>query len=198
MAGERLLSYQVIVVSEDPTNNGYILKPLVAAILNGCGKPRARITILANPRTQGYEHAKSLLKNELIARYKHANLLLFLPDADGKNRAGEFAALEEQGRIHGTKLLCCAAKEELEAWLLAGHTDKITVPWAEVRGDVSVKETVFEPFLAEYGDSRQPGGGREGLMRTTLTNYQGLKVKCPEIADLELRITQLIATEVGS
>jgi hypothetical protein len=198
MAGEYRLSYRVVVVSEDPTNNGYILSPVVAAILSACGKPRARVSVLANPRTQGYEHAKALLKDELIERYRHVDLLLFLPDADGKDRAREFAALEEQARVNGTRLICCAAREELEAWLLAGHLDKLDIPWSQVRGDSSVKETVFGPFLERFGDARQPGNGRETLMRSTLKNYDGLKARCPEIAELEVRIKATITLQEGS
>jgi len=188
MVGEHRLSYRVVVVSEDPTNNGYILGPLVGALMSACGKPKARISILANPRTQGYEHAKALLRSELITRYKFVDLLLFLPDADGKDRAAELAALEAQASQVGTKLLCCAAREELETWLLAGHNDKLDLPWPDVRANTSVKEAVFEPFLEQYGDPRQPGAGRENLMRAAVVNYAGIKAKCPEIAQLEERI----------
>ncbi len=31
-------------------------------------------------------------------------------------------------------------------------------------------------------------------MRSTLKNYAGLKVRCPELADLELRLKNLLAT----
>jgi hypothetical protein len=35
------VSFKVLVIPEDPTNNGYILKPLVEAILADAGKPGA-------------------------------------------------------------------------------------------------------------------------------------------------------------
>jgi hypothetical protein len=55
-------------------------------------------------------------------------LFLFLPDCDGmhQGRADLFANLESK---HGPKLICCAAVEEVKAWLLAGYLDKIDRPW---------------------------------------------------------------------
>ena len=78
------MSFDVLVIPEDPENNGYILRPLVSRILAECGKTNAKVTVLTNPRTKGYEHAKALLLNQLFERYRHMNLFLFLPDADGK------------------------------------------------------------------------------------------------------------------
>jgi hypothetical protein len=193
LAGERIVSFTTVVVAEDPTNNGYILKPLVTAVLKSCGRPRAKVSVLSNPRTTGYEHAKQLLKNELIERYKFVDLLLFLPDADGKDRSLEFQALENQAHVVGTKLICCAAAQEVETWLLAGHIDKLQESWMQIRLNSSVKEDVFQSFLAANGDQRLPGGGREQLMIETLGNYAGLKSRCPEIEELEKRIRDLFA-----
>ena len=36
------MSVQVLVIPEDPTNNGYILKPVVQMVLAEAGKPSAR------------------------------------------------------------------------------------------------------------------------------------------------------------
>jgi hypothetical protein len=119
------------------------------------------------------------------------NLILFLVDADGKDRSGEFAALEREAADRGVRLLCCAARQEVETWLLAGHRDKIPARWQEVQAEVSVKERFFEPFLREHGNLRAAGGGREELMIRTLGNYQALLQLCPELADLERRIRLL-------
>ncbi len=91
------------------------------------------------------------------------------------------------------KLLCCAAVEELETWLLAGHVEKLRRPWAQVRSDISVKENVFLPFLKEFGDSRRPGSGREELMGATLDNLSGLFARCPELEKLRDRIDRTLA-----
>lgn len=186
------MSFRVVVVPEDPRNNGYILHPLVVRILSECGKPNARVTVLTNPRAKGYEHAKQLLQDQVLDTYSHQDLILFLPDADGNDRSAEFERLEAQAREEGVTLLCCAAAQEVETWLLAGHTERLTQPWSEIRDDASVKENVFRPFLEKYGDSKRPGGGRDLLMNQTLSNYRGLTDRCPELRNLENRICQLI------
>ena len=187
------MSFTAVIVAENPRNNGYLLTPLVQRILTACGRPNARVQVLSNPRTNGYEHAKDLLRSELIARYKFVDLLVFLPDADGKDRSREFEDLEAQADREGTSLVCCAAREEVETWLLAGHVDRLAVPWHNIRSDISVKENHFEAFIREFGDQRRPGAGREDLMRETLSNYEGLKARCPELSDLEERLRTLIA-----
>jgi len=93
---------------------------------------------------------------------------------------------------HGPRLIGCAAVEEVEAWLLAGHIDKLDRPWAQVRADTSVKEHVFNPFLTTYGNPDRPGGGREELMQQTLTNLRGLLERCPELARLQERICEAL------
>jgi len=187
------LSCRVLVIPEDPTYNGYILRPLVSRLLRECGKANARVQVLTDPKVQGFEHACASMP-EICDRYAHYDVLLFLPDADGRDREGLFAQLEA---VAGPRLFCCAAEQEVEAWLLAGHTEKLREKfgrsWPEVHADVSVKENVFSRFLKEYGDSNQPGGGREGLMQQTLGNFRGLLDRCRELADLQERLRKALA-----
>jgi len=185
------VSCDVLVIPEDPTYNGAILKPLVSRILEDCGRPRANVAVLANPKVAGFEHAVAMLPR-VIERYAHLNLLLLLVDADGKDRAASFQNLEVEAAERNSRLICCAAKEEVEAWLLAGHLSKLDRPWADVRMDVSVKENVFQPFLEKYGDRRRPGGGRDLLIKEALMNYQGLLQRCPELQQLRDRIYQTL------
>jgi hypothetical protein len=186
------LSFKVLVIPEDPFNNGHLLKPLIKRMLAQCGKPRAWVKVLDDPRAQGYEHAKALLRAQVLADYHFMDLLLFLPDADGKDRAAEFSALEEEAKRSGVRLLCCAAQEEVEVWPLVGYRDRLGRLWPEVRTDVSVKENVFLPFLAKHGNPKAPGGGREQLMAETLKGYDALLRLCPELAELERRIREVL------
>lgn len=190
MVGGSAVSFNVLVVPEDPTYNGYILKPLVERMMLECGKPNSNVVVLTNPKASGYEHAKTLIVDAVIDRYVHFNLLLFLPDADGKDKRSEFQYLESTAGHRGVRLFCCAAVEEVEAWLLAGHVDTLQGTWQEIRSNTSVKEDVFQPFLRTHGDSKRAGGGRDLLMRTTLENYAGLLGRCPELSDLQARICQ--------
>jgi hypothetical protein len=186
------MSYKVLVIPEDHTYNGYILKPLAKKMLIACGKPNADIRVLENPRAAGYEHVKELISSQILDRYSHFDLLLFLPDRDGKDKSAEFKNLEEKAAGKGIKLLCCAAVEEVETWLLSGHLDKINKSWPEIRSDVSVKENIFDNFLFQYGDSSRAGSGRDLMMQETLHNYNGLINRCPELLDLQQRIRAII------
>jgi hypothetical protein len=189
------VSFNVLVVPEDPTLNGYILEPLIDRILRECGKPSARIEVLRNPRAKGYDHAKTLIEGGLLDRYKHMHLILFLPDADGKDRSAAFRSLEATANQAGLTLICECAVQEVEVWLLAGHTEKLEQNWQEVRADLRVKETIFWPFLKRYGDSRRAGGGRDLLMQETLNNYGGLLARCPEVKALQNRICAAVAAK---
>ena len=182
------MSFRVLIIPEDPTYNGYILKPLVERLLAEVGKPNARLTLLTNPKLSGYEHAVRSIQEDLPQRYAHFDLWLFFPDAD---RAVNLEALERASAQRGICLRCCAAQPEIEAWLLAGHRQRLRLKWSEVRVHSRLKEEVFQPFLREHGDPRSVGGGRETLMRETLANYRGLLEVCLELKDLETRLRQL-------
>lgn len=189
------MSVKILVIGEDPTNNGYILKPLVEKLATECGKPNAKVTMLNSPRTQGYEHAKGLLRDEIVVDYKHMSLLVFLPDADGKDKSHELRGLEEAAEAQGVRLICCAAREEVETWLLAGYYDELGLSWSDVQSNTSVKEEVFEPFLRRRGNGRVPGGGREELMRNALSSsYAGILKRCPELAELKRRICEVLSS----
>jgi hypothetical protein len=188
------MSFKVLIIPEDPTNNGYILKPLIKRMMKECGKPNAQVDVLSNPRVQGYNRAKTLMSESIFESYAHIDLLLFIPDADGKDRSREFAILEKEAREKGAKLLCCAACQEVEAWLLAGHLDKLDKRWSEIRADPSVKEIFFADFLSRNGNPKAAGGGREGLMLQTLENYRGLLDRSPELKDLQTRIQNLLCS----
>jgi len=184
------VSFRVLVIPEDPTYNGYILQPLVERMLSELGKPNAHVTILTNPKLNGYPHAVSAIRGDLIDRYRHFDLWLFLPDGD---RAGDLRPLERELTEQGIHLFCCAAQPEVEAWLMAGHRGQLSILWGEVREHRRLKEDLFEPFLTESGDARNPGGGRERLIRETLANYRGLLSVCPELADLENRLRAFLS-----
>jgi hypothetical protein len=188
------MSLRVLVIPEDPTHNGYILKPLIERMLTEAGKPHAQVVVLTNPKVGGYNHAVGTLRRSLSALYGHFDLWLFCPDAD---KAGDLGSLEGEVARLGVRLLCCAAKPEIEAWVLAGFRDEIGVPWAEVLTHPRLKETVFEPFVRLHTDPRSAGGGRLLMMRRTLENYRGLLAVCPELQVLENRLRKALE-EIGA
>jgi len=182
------MSFRVLVIPEDPTYNGYILRPLAFRMLEEAGKPNARVMILTNPKLGGYDHAVAAIKDDLVERYGHFDLWLFMPDAD---RAANLGSLEILLSEKEVCLRCCAARPEVEAWLLAGHREHLNVKWSDVASHPRLKEDVFEPFMKQHGDPRSAGGGREALMRETLSNYRGLLELCSELKDLDSRLREL-------
>jgi hypothetical protein len=89
--------FGVLVIPEDPTYNGHILKPLCERLLEAAGKPRANIKILTDPKVSGDADAKAKILSEIPEAWDHMDLLLFIRDADGKDRSAEFARLDQHG-----------------------------------------------------------------------------------------------------
>ncbi len=186
------MSFKVLIIPEDPTYNGYILKPLIGRIMESASKPNAFIHVLTNPKLNGYEHAKASLEG-VCERYRHFDLFLFIPDNDcSKSRQAALNKLSEKLRRDGHKIICVAAAEEVETWFLSAHKQKIAADWQTIKQDCSVKETHFYPFLQQHGDN-SPGGGREELMKEGLKRFKSILALNPELKFLIEEIKKLIA-----
>jgi hypothetical protein len=187
------VSLRVLVVPEDPTHNGYILRPLVQALMAAAGRPRALVTVLSNPRLTGFDHALRALRDELPGKYRHYDLWLFMPDADRATPAA-MAALEADLQRQGIRLLVCAAQPEVEVFACVAHRADLGMTWDQARTHGRFKEQVFEPLLARHGDKRRAGGGRDQLMAASLARFQALLQLCPELRTLLDRIGQQLQT----
>ena len=118
------MSIRVLVIPEDPFNNGYILKPLVDAVLADAGKSLAKTMILSNPRLRGYDHALKAIREDLPERYGFWDLWIFFPDAD-RAKPDAMQALETDLLAKGITLLCCPAQPEIEIYCCAGQHSKV-------------------------------------------------------------------------
>jgi hypothetical protein len=185
------VSLRVLVIPEDPTDNGYILKPLVQALMAAAGRPRAIVNVLSSPRLTGYDHAVRALKGELPGRYAHYDLWLFMPDADRASDAA-MAALEAELHAQGIALLACPARPEEEIFACVAHRAELGLHWSEAREHRNFKEQVFEPLLARRGGTRRPGGGRDMLIAASLGSFQAMLQFCPELARLLGRIREQV------
>lgn len=181
------MSFTVLVIPEDPTFNGHILKPLTKAIVADAGRPAARVTVLTNPKLGGYDQAVKAVRTALAERYRHMDLWLFFPDAD---RASDKAMrdLEAAVATRRINLLCCIAQPELEVYACAAFRGEILQRWEDVRRHPRMKEEIFEPLLATHGDSRRAGGGRDRMTEASLENLPLLFQLCPELRTLRDRI----------
>ena len=181
------MSFQVLVIPEDPLQNGYILKPLVQAIMRDSGRPAAKVTVLTNPRVRGYDQAVQAVRDELAGRYHFMDLWQFFPDAD---KAGSKAMqdLETDVAAKGITLLSCAAQPELEIYACAAFRKDIPISWDEARNHPQMKEKIFEHLLKKHGDPRRPDKGRDRMIRQALENLPLLFKLCPELQRLRNRI----------
>lgn len=144
------MSLRVLVIPEDPTWNGYFLKPLAKALLADAGKPNAKVKLLENPHVGGFEQARTAIQDELPDRYGFYDLWLFLPDADVAS-ADAMRDLETDLQSRDIPLFCCPAQPEVEIYACVAFRDELRVSWEEARTHVRMKEEVFEPLLREHG-----------------------------------------------
>ena len=79
------MSCRVLVIPEDPTLNGHILKPLVKVLMADAGRPSARVRILENPRVQGYVQALQVIRDPLPNRYRSSRCTSSRCSAKGRN-----------------------------------------------------------------------------------------------------------------
>ena len=73
------MSFSVLVIPEDPQQNGHILRPLVRAIMRDVGRPNAKVGLLTQPRVRGYDQAVEAIRTELYAGYGFMDHLVVLP-----------------------------------------------------------------------------------------------------------------------
>ena len=153
------MSFNVLVIPEDPVLNGHILKPLARAVMADAGRPAAKVDVLSNPRVRGYDHAVRVVRDELPGRYGFKDLWLFFPDGD-KATDNAMQALEEHAAKQGITLLCCPAQPEVEIYACAAFRDEVPGSWEEARRHVRMKEEIFAPLLAKHGDRRRARRGQ--------------------------------------
>ena len=185
------MSFSVLVIPEDPQQNGHILRPLVQAIMRDVGRPWAKVRLLTQPRVRGYDQAVSAIRNKLTARYGFMDLWLFFPDADRTSRDA-MRNLEAHVAAEGVTLLCCAAQPEVEIYACAGLRNDVQEAWEEVRRHPRMKEEVFDLLLAKHGDPGRPGAGRDLMIARSLGNLPLLFQLCSELRCLRDRIATLL------
>lgn len=185
----------VLVIPEDFRKDQYILKPIIEAMLNSCGRPRARVVVCKDPVLGGVNQAMrwEYLK-EIFDRYRGmVDLFLLCVDRDGvASRRARLAELEAQAAADlpaDRVLLAENAWQELEVWVLAGHELPNQWVWREIRDELHPKERYYLPFAKARAMIDQPAEGRRALSLEAARRYDRIKQLCPEdVANLEQRI----------
>ncbi|HEX8438163.1 hypothetical protein [Archangium sp.] len=191
----------VLVIPENFALDQYVLKPLVKAMMDTVGRPRAVVRVCQDPLLGSVDQALKWERiQEVLARYRGmVDLFLLIVDRDGEpHRRGRIDAIESQAAgvlVAPRRLLGENAWQEIEVWVLAGHELPKEWAWADIRAHRDPKEAYFEPFARLQGVSEQPYGGRESLARSAASRYERVRQLCPEdIGVLEQRIRAFLDT----
>ncbi len=179
----------VLIIPEDFRNDQHILKPLFERLVSD--RHSVHISICRDPLLGGVGEAlKSSNMKYILERYRGmVDVFILCVDRDGElGRRQRLDQLESQFG-NGVQFLAENAWEELETWVLAGLDLPNSWRWADVRSEVHVKETYFEPLVAERGLSASPGRGRKVLGEEASRHIDAIRQKCPEdFGDLARRL----------
>lgn len=180
------MSYNVLVIPEDPTKDGAILKPLVEKMMAELGRPQATVEVCRDPSFGGISQCLDVarLKSEVVEVYAMVNLFLLIVDRDGQaGRAQSLASVETKLRAElgaGQQFFAENAWQEVEVFILAGHDLPKEWSWADIRADADVKNTYFAEFARAKKTGDQPHEGRKKLMAEAIKNWTRIKSRCRE------------------
>ena len=193
------MSFNVLLIPEDPVKDGYVLKPIIEAMMRAAGKPQARVVVCVDPRFHGTSQALrwQFIQQALSRNAGMFHLYLLCVDRDGDvNRQAVLDSLEKQAKAavgRDRAFLAENAWQEVEVWLLAGHVLPRKWAWRTIRDEVHPKETYYLPFAESRGVLGLPGEGRDKLAREAASRYDRIRVRCKEdIQRLEDRIRDWI------
>jgi hypothetical protein len=189
----------ILVIPEDFRKDQYILKPIIAALFDYIGKPRAKVLVCKDPLLGGIDQATDKERiTEIIERYKGmVQVFLLLVDRDAvESRRALLTDIEQMAAnsLGHNRFYAENAWQELEVWTLAGLDLPADWQWRAVRAEPHPKERYFEPFAQRRGLSDAPGGGRKALSEEAARNIPRLRTLCPEdFANLAHRLAEKFA-----
>ena len=185
----------VLVIPEDFRYDQYVLRPIIAAMLDHIGGSPSKVRVLMDPLLGGVSQALRWERiEEIIGRYRGmTDLFLLCVDRDGEaGRRTSLDNLESQAKavLPASKLMLGEnAWQEIEVWLLAGQDLLPGWNWRDIREEVNPKEAYFRPFARDRGLLDEPGEGRRTLGREAAHQYDRIRTRCPEdVVALEDRI----------
>ena len=189
---------RLLIIPEDFRHDQYILRPLFERLVRSAGR-RVRIEICRDPLLGGVTKALKVERLlEIVEQYQGMmDIFVLCVDRDGVlGRRQQLNAIEAQFGPQ-TVFLSENAWEEIETWVLAGLTLPAGWRWTDVRGEVQVKETYFEPLARERELYLAPGRGRKPLAAEAARNINAIRRKCDEFDCLATRLENVLADGLG-
>jgi len=185
------MTLKVLVIAEG-SHDPYMLKPIVGAMFKSLKKSQVKIRFQL---LQGISRLKSEKIEKIIDRYPLIDLFLLCVDRDGEaTRREELNYIEKNAKelLSETKIFFAEnAWQEIEVWVLAGHSLPSEWNWQEIRQEPNPKEIYFEPFAKQQNVSTGLAGGRKKLAESA--DYKRIRQLCPEdIQNLEQRIKSIL------
>ncbi len=184
----------VLVIPEDFRKDQYVLKPIVAAMLDSIGV-KARVEVCQDPLLGGVTEALKWERIEDIIEQYSWKVQLFLLCVDRDSDPHRRSALDSLERKAAQilpvskRLLAENAWQEIEVWVLAGHNLPAEWTWVAIRAERDAKEIYYLPFARSRGMMDTPGEGRRKLAEEAARRYSRVRQLCPEdIGALEERI----------
>ena len=187
----------ILIVPEDFRNDQYMLKPLFSRLVKSFNRPSVHILMCRDPLLGGIGEAlKSERIREITEKYfGMIDLFVLCVDRDGiLGRRQRLSQLESEFG-NGMPFLSENAWEEIETWVLAGLDLPSDWRWMDVRAEVQVKETYFDPLAAQRGLTDSPGGGREIMGEEASRRISAIRQKCSEDFDA---LAQRLEATVGA
>ena len=175
----------VLIIPEDFRKDQYMLRPLFSRLVRSFGRASVHILICRDPLLGGVSEAlKSERIQEIFEKYVGMiDVFILCVDRDGNvGRRQRLDQLEAEFG-HSLPFLAENAWEEIETWVLAGLDLPADWRWADVRTEVHIKETYFEPLADQRGVSESPDGGRQALGEEASHRLSAIRQKCPEDFD---------------
>ena len=173
----------ILVIPEDFRKDQYILKPLVSRLFRRLGAPNPRVEVCRDPLLGGIGEALKTAQLTEIVNDRRGMTDIFILCVDRDGSTGRRQRLDELEALFGAAFFAENAWEEIETWVLAGLDLPGDWGWADVRGEVQVKEVYFDPLAAQRGVAGELGGGRKTLGEEASHHINAIRQKCPEDFD---------------
>lgn len=190
---------KVLVIPEDFRKDQHLLRPIIEAMMQAAGSPKAKVQICRDPLLGGVNEALKWERiEEILVRHRGmAQIFLLCVDRDGQ--AGRRTALDTleakaKGMLSENRTFFGEnAWQEIEVWILAGHDLRTSWSWEKIRQDVHPKERYFYPFAEDRGLKNDSGNWQKRLALEAAARYPRIRQLCPEdVAKLENRIKKFI------
>lgn len=172
---------KALLVLENPYRDRYIAHPIVTRLLDHVGL-RARLDVLMDPFLDGIEAVVRELPG-IAADNRMVQLILVVVDRDANTPHDNLARIANA--CSDPRVVSCAAIEEIEAWLVALHRERVDGRWPELQSTRGGCKAASGPLLSTF---KGPGGGRVAAMRDLGAGWKGLLHLCDEIQKFGERI----------